>query len=165
MLSTPPSPQPESSTAPTPSPSAISPTDQELLKALLAGRDITCGRCGYNLRGNTKTACPECGEILALPTTLGAVLGYGPGSLVIWLAPLSLFGSVLIGIAGNHGDGGFAMMLLAVMLPAIVLSLVALKGHFSPITARTRLTYWYCARVAAMLYAAGIAVLFLLFVV
>lgn len=30
----------------------------------LAGRDIDCPGCGYNLRGLTQSSCPECGYVV-----------------------------------------------------------------------------------------------------
>jgi len=36
------------------------------LVAFLAGRDVPCPLCGYNLRGLTSPRCPECGRELRL---------------------------------------------------------------------------------------------------
>lgn len=53
------------------------PTPQEPLsetQALLdfvAQREVPCPRCGYNLRGLTQPACPECGDKLKL--TVGSL--------------------------------------------------------------------------------------------
>ena len=41
-------------------------SEAELLKALLAERDIPCPVCGYNLRAIASTNCPECGAKLDL---------------------------------------------------------------------------------------------------
>ncbi len=39
-----------------------SPTDDaDLVRHYLAGRDLPCPRCGYNLRGLGGDGCPECG--------------------------------------------------------------------------------------------------------
>jgi hypothetical protein len=35
------------------------------LRAFLAGRDVECPQCGYNLRGLRGAACPECGSALS----------------------------------------------------------------------------------------------------
>lgn len=40
--------------------------DAELLRAYLAGRDVRCQGCGYNLRGLAGEACPECSSPLSL---------------------------------------------------------------------------------------------------
>lgn len=37
-----------------------------LLQVYLATADVPCPGCGYNLRGVTDSACPECGEPLRL---------------------------------------------------------------------------------------------------
>jgi hypothetical protein len=57
-----------------PPPAAATPvlSDQDvvdeptLLRAYLAGRDVACPQCGYNLRELVGTRCPECGEELTL---------------------------------------------------------------------------------------------------
>ncbi|MCH8165569.1 MAG: hypothetical protein IH889_08165 [Planctomycetes bacterium] len=41
-------------------------SEAELLKALLAERDLPCPVCGYNLRAIASTNCPECGAKLDL---------------------------------------------------------------------------------------------------
>jgi len=48
--------------APSPTPAS----DAELLRQFLAGRDVKCAACGYNLRDLTATKCPECGSMLSL---------------------------------------------------------------------------------------------------
>jgi DNA-directed RNA polymerase subunit RPC12/RpoP len=42
------------------------PTDSEFLRSYLAGRDVSCPTCGYNLRDLLGTRCPECGDELVL---------------------------------------------------------------------------------------------------
>ena len=37
-----------------------------MLTAYLAGRDVPCPQCGYNLRDLVGNRCPECGDELAL---------------------------------------------------------------------------------------------------
>lgn len=44
----------------------ISGDKRELFVAYLAGRDVPCPRCGYNLRNLASVNCPECGEELTL---------------------------------------------------------------------------------------------------
>jgi hypothetical protein len=48
---------------------AAAPTPGEL-GAFLAARDVPCPGCGYNLRGNTTSSCPECGTPLVLEDLL-----------------------------------------------------------------------------------------------
>ena len=43
--------------------------DTLLLRSFLAGRDISCPCCGYNLRGLQQATCPECGDHLSLAVT------------------------------------------------------------------------------------------------
>ena len=40
--------------------------DDEVRRAYLDGRDVPCPKCGYNLRGTTGDACPECGLKIVL---------------------------------------------------------------------------------------------------
>ena len=42
------------------------PGEAELLRTLLASRDIPCPVCTYNLHGNESSDCPECGANLDL---------------------------------------------------------------------------------------------------
>ena len=66
----------------------------ELLKMLLAVRDIPCPVCGYNLRAITSTNCPECGAKLDL--RVGSTdLKLGP-----WLAALLVIGLPMGFLAG-----------------------------------------------------------------
>ena len=46
-------------------------SESELLKMLLAVRDIPCPVCGYNLRGIASNKCPECGRNLELRVVSG----------------------------------------------------------------------------------------------
>ena len=38
----------------------------DLLQTFLAGRDVACPGCGYNLRDLRGSRCPECGDALSL---------------------------------------------------------------------------------------------------
>lgn len=44
-----------------------------MLQAFLAGRDVGCPQCGYNVRDLRGAICPECGERLALRLQLAEV--------------------------------------------------------------------------------------------
>ncbi|MCZ6445519.1 MAG: hypothetical protein O6758_04970 [Planctomycetota bacterium] len=69
-------------------------SEAELLKALLAERDLPCPVCGYNLRAISSTNCPECGAKLDL--RVGSTdLKLGP-----WLAALLVIGLPLGFLAG-----------------------------------------------------------------
>lgn len=58
-----------------------------------------CGRCGYNLTGNTSNRCPECGGLFI---EVGVVTTGDRSDRRGWLAPL------LIGVAG------FVMLMIAI---------------------------------------------------
>ena len=45
---------------------APTPSESDLLRSLLASRDIGCPVCAYNLRGSESRNCPECGANLDL---------------------------------------------------------------------------------------------------
>jgi hypothetical protein len=42
------------------------PSEEELLRQFLSGRDVTCPGCQYNLRDLTGRQCPECGQEIVL---------------------------------------------------------------------------------------------------
>ena len=44
----------------------MDPSFTDLLPAFLAGRDVGCPGCGYNLRDLRQPRCPECGQAIAL---------------------------------------------------------------------------------------------------
>lgn len=102
-----------------------------LVAAYLASRDAPCPGCGYNLRGLTGSACPECGKplelrlvgatepeheerairiALAWPLMLGimAILGQLFSAVAIHLAPPTAF--------GLHASLSLAESLTVVML-------------------------------------------------
>lgn len=41
-------------------------SERDLLQEFLAQQDAPCPACGYNLRGLTGPACPECAGVLTL---------------------------------------------------------------------------------------------------
>ena len=77
---------------------------RHLLQAFLAGRDVSCPACGYNLRDLPAAHCPECGEELVLqvgvaePRQAAAITG-------------------LIGLAAG---AGMSALLLAYLLVQVV---------------------------------------------
>jgi hypothetical protein len=54
--------------------------EPEIIRAILAQRDVTCPRCRYNLRGLTAANCPECQEPIRLH-----VSGPRPHRPLVWL--------------------------------------------------------------------------------
>jgi hypothetical protein len=61
--------------------------------SFLARRDVLCPACGYNLRGVTQEACPEC----AMPLTMEDLRGKG-AVMKHWVVP-TLVSVVVIGLA------------------------------------------------------------------
>ena len=64
------------------------PSNDELLQTYLAGNDVPCPMCAYNLRGLEDGHCPECGEQLSLhirpesyryAPLITALIGYAMG--------------------------------------------------------------------------------------
>src|SRR4051812_44145979 len=49
---------------------AVAHGDRKLLLQFLAGRDVECPQCRYNLRDLQSDLCPECGERIALRVQL-----------------------------------------------------------------------------------------------
>lgn len=58
--------------------------DPDLLRAVLAQHDLPCPRCGYNLRGLTDAACPECHEPIRV--RLSTRTSTGPSVLLTAIA-------------------------------------------------------------------------------
>lgn len=56
----------EPAAAPAPPGPGAPQTDAQFLAAYLAGHDVPCPACGYNLRGVSRGACPECGLTITL---------------------------------------------------------------------------------------------------
>lgn len=77
-----------------------SPTDEDLLRHFLGGRDVQCPGCGYNLRDLPGDRCPECGQGLALRLQLAEPrLGAMIAGLVGLSAGAGLNGLLLIYLA------------------------------------------------------------------
>lgn len=77
--------------------------------SFLARRDVPCPACGYNLRGVTKEACPEC----AMPLTMEDLRGKGP-VMKHWMVPTLL--SVVV------------INLLLVLLPRALVAIGVVRG-------------------------------------
>lgn len=65
--------------------------DVEALKNLLKDQDCACPACGYNLRGLTGGACPECGKAV----DVSAILNRGQRLDFTWLIMLMSFVAAL----------------------------------------------------------------------
>jgi len=53
--------------------------DNEVLNKFLAGRDVSCPTCGYNLRDLRGDQCPECGH------SLEVTIRVNDGSMMRWV--------------------------------------------------------------------------------
>lgn len=134
--------------------------DHQVLRDLLADRDIACERCGYNLRGVTAGECPECGAALRLPDSLTSLRGYGPGSILVWVFPLvwvllgTIFNAIIYIRVGAGLGAAFdlgTIVLLGAMLPVLA-GLIAAVAHRRRLhTARRRVIYWMYARAVIAL--------------
>lgn len=75
----------------------------DMLTEYLAARDVGCPGCGYNLRGLTGRACPECAQALRL------VVNLEEPRLGGWIAGM-------IGTAAGAGFNGLLVLYVAVMI-------------------------------------------------
>ncbi len=72
----------------------------------LAGRDVECPRCGYNLRDQTSDRCPECAHALTLsiqaqrPVPLGWYVALWSGAVCLFYVPFAGFLIALIASGG-----------------------------------------------------------------
>lgn len=78
-------------------PAAAGDRQAELLRAFLAERDVACPGCGYNLRGLTGDACPECHETIHLGVVPGDTAW---GTLVGTIVALSIAAGMAGVVAG-----------------------------------------------------------------
>src|SRR5436305_13805040 len=74
--------------------------EQQMLLAFLAGQDVACPLCGYNLRGLTTPRCPECGRELRL--SIGLTEPY----LRAWIV-------LAAAVCASGGTGLFFVMMIA----------------------------------------------------
>ncbi len=73
--------------------------DRVKLLAYVAGRDVGCPACEYNLRDLRTDVCPECGATLDVDTILGADPGFGVRRRrLIWAAAAVLIVGVPISL-------------------------------------------------------------------
>ena len=127
-------------------------TDDELLRQYLAGRNVPCPKCGYDLRDLSGTKCPECGR----PLRLG--IEQGPPPITAWVvglvAPAATAGLNGIVIAAEwrwgqylesynvHFYVGFGLSLLAP-----IAWIIAYRWHMR----RSAFTKWFLAMTCWLL--------------
>ncbi|MHC5023597.1 MAG: hypothetical protein ACYTGG_06755 [Planctomycetota bacterium] len=83
------------------------PTDTDVLRAWLAGRDLPCPVCRYNLRDCAGESCPECGARLDL--RVGSIdLKLGPWLLGVFALAIPLgFTGILAVVAAVGSQRAF----------------------------------------------------------
>lgn len=92
--------------------------ERELLTEFLAGRNVACPVCGYNLRGLASPICPECGAHLDL--RVGSVdrrLGAWLTTLLSLALPFGFFGIgliVIVVLSTYWGEWPSAEFMLAI---------------------------------------------------
>lgn len=69
--------------------------DAEVMRGLLAGYDVRCAGCGYNLRGLSPGLCPECRAPIEL-----RVSGGGTPRALVWLMWIAVAACVFHGYSG-----------------------------------------------------------------
>lgn len=78
------------------------PIEVAMLQTFVAGRDVACPGCGYNVRDLPGDVCPECGQRLRL--SLGLVEPK-QASLI----------AGLVGLAAGAGFGGLLVLYIVIM--------------------------------------------------
>jgi hypothetical protein len=108
--------------------------EPELLRALLASRDIVCPVCAYNLRGNESSNCPECGATLDLRVGstdlklgpwLTAVLGLAFPLGFVGIYAVFSFVAMLAFAVGGGSTPSAVSMLASVAVPSLICALYA----------------------------------------
>ena len=146
--------------------------ESELLKKLLALRELPCPVCGYNLRAIESDKCPECGAKLGLKVgssdlklgpwiaaILGVALPLGFGVI------MTLFFSYIVFIEGYSGDDvanilGSLLILTIVEGVALGLLLRKRKKFWRDTIQNQRTTATLCIGVSAILTIIVMTVLF-----
>ena len=146
--------------------------ESELLKTLLAVRDIPCPVCGYNLRAISSANCPECGAKLDLKVgssdlklgpwiaaILGVALPLGFGVIMTLLFSYIVF---IEGFSGNGEEYILGLFLLLTIVEGVALGLLLRKRKkFWRNTSQYQRTIAImCIGVSAILTTIVIAVLF-----
>lgn len=137
-------------------------TSGEVLRTYLAGRDVPCPVCRYNLRGCAGSECPECGARLDL--RVGSVdLRLGPWLLGVLSLALPMGFSGICGVAALIGwrnavvwrdRDWFVLIGLWVVTLAYAIVLFIASKRRARFLRRTRRAQWVRAGVMAVVSAA-----------
>ncbi len=100
-------------------------SEAELLKALLAERDLPCPVCGYNLRAIASTNCPECGAKLDLRVgSTDLKLGPWLAALLASALPLGIVSFFLVIGLGAGDPILFAVFFVGALAYTLLLAVV-----------------------------------------
>ncbi len=138
--------------------------DKPLLTQFLADNDVTCPRCGYNLRGGASAACPECGDRLQLQVGLENPRMAAYISTLV-AASVGLGGSALFsGLAVNQAPSNWwseisaILLLIQLCVSAAALTLLLLmRRRFR--RARRRVQWVICLATCLAVLALSIAII------
>ena len=139
--------------------------ESELLKQLLALREIPCPVCGYNLRGIESDKCPECGakldlrvgsSDLKLGLWIAAILAIALplGFATIWAALFCYFWIV----KGNYDSGEW-------IATGSLLLLALIEGFALGVLVRIRKRFWTMRKQTQCLVAAACIVISIVLVI
>ncbi|MCH8343570.1 MAG: hypothetical protein IH983_06245 [Planctomycetes bacterium] len=103
-------------------------SEAELLKALLAERDLPCPVCGYNLRAIASSNCPECGAKLDLRVgSTDLQLGPWLAALFAGALPLGIVSFVLVIGLGAGDPILFAVFFVGALAYTMLLAVLVRK--------------------------------------
>lgn len=136
-------------------------SEAQLLKLLLAARDIPCPVCGYNLRAIASTNCPECGAKLDL--RVGSTdLKLGPWLTALFAGTLPL-GIISFGLVIGLGAGDpilFAVFFVGALAYIMLLTLVVRNRR--AFWKQPRKRQWWLAVCCAILSVVLLLVVFMM---
>ena len=125
--------------------------ESELLKMLLAVRDVPCPVCGYNLRAISSANCPECGAKLDLRVgSTDLKLGPWLAALLVVGLPLGfLAGAAILGLVSSIVDNDLQALTVAggLLIPIIIMAGILV------ILIRRRRSIWRLSRFRQVLLA------------
>lgn len=125
-------------------PDAPDSSETDLLRRFLAGRDVECPACGYNLRGLANSRCPECNLDIALRVGLveprqGAYIAALAGHLAAAGAAVVCL-VIVAAMTIRHGSPGARIHFAVYGLPWIMLMV---QGGAAAALGRMRGRLWF----------------------